>query len=212
MFLSSTFAGLILTFFGFMLLMGEFLVKLRGISGLLGFGFIFVYFQAHLESMNTFLVTFIFLLALALLMIDGNITNDGTLSVIAILMMVLIIGLIPGHWLTGAYGITGLILGISSSFLFLKVFPSRNMWNKITLFDRLTNEAGYHTMKKSYRNLVHEKGVTVTQLRPAGTIRIGENEYSAVSNGKWIDRNTEVLVTQVDGTKIMVELAELVEN
>ncbi|QHS22774.1 nodulation protein NfeD [Virgibacillus sp. MSP4-1] len=208
MFLSSAFAALILTFFGFMLLMGEFLVKLRGISSLLGFGFIFVYFQAHLESMNTFLVTLIFLLALALLLIDGNITNDGTLSVIAILMMVLIIGLIPGHWLTGAYGITGLILGISSSFLFLKVFPPRNMWNKITLFERLTNEAGYHTMKKSYRNLIHEKGITVTQLRPSGTIRIGENEYSAVSNGKWIDRNTEVVVTQVDGTKIMVELME----
>ncbi|SET63105.1 NfeD-like C-terminal, partner-binding [Salinibacillus kushneri] len=208
MFLSSSFAALMLTFLGFMLLMGEMFVKLRGVSGVLGFGFILLYFQAHLESINILLVAFMFILAIMLIIIDGNITNDGTLSVIAILMMIMIVGLIPSNWVTGGYGITGLILGTCCSFLFLKVFPSRNMWDKITLFDRLTDEAGYNVMNESYEKLIGKKGKTVTELRPAGTIRIGEEEYSAVSDGKWIDRQTRIVVTHVDGTKIMVDASK----
>ncbi|MRG86608.1 nodulation protein NfeD [Salinibacillus xinjiangensis] len=191
-----------------MLLIGEFLVKLRGVSGALGFGFLFLYFATYLSPANLLIASAFYLLAIALLIIDGKILNDGTLSVIGVILMLFIVGSVTSSWLTGLYGVIGVILGIMCSFLFLKVFPKRNMWDKITLFDRLTKEAGYNSMNESYQELIHQKGIAVTDLRPTGTIKIGEREYSAISNGKWVGSGEKIVVTHADGTKIMVDVVE----
>jgi membrane-bound ClpP family serine protease len=208
MFLSTGIAAFILTFLGMMLLIGEMLVRLKGFAGVLGFGFILLYFGTHLSSVNFIIVTSVFILGIVLIFIDGKIVNDGTLSVIGIILMLIVVGLTTSSWLTGLYGIIGVILGTATSFLFLKVFPKRKMWDKIALVDRLTNEAGYNSINESYVKLLHKEGVALTDLRPAGTIRIEERDYSAISNGKWISKNETIQVMQVDGTKILVETVE----
>src|SRR5699024_5275806 len=76
----------------------------------------------------------------------------------------------------GLYAIIGLIIGAGASFIFLKIFKPRNMWGKIALKDRLTDEAGYSTVNQEHLGLVGKKGMTLTDLRPVGTIRIEEVE------------------------------------
>ncbi|MBB6454290.1 membrane-bound ClpP family serine protease [Salirhabdus euzebyi] len=207
-FLSSSIAAFLLTFLGMMLLIGEMLVKLRGFSGLLGFGFILLYFGTHLTTFNLVIMSSLYLVALLLIIIDGKVLNDGTLSFIGLTMMLVIIGLTTPSWITGIYGVIGVILGTLCSFLFLKVFPKRNMWDRITLFDRLSTEAGYNSINNKYEQLKNKQGVALTDLRPVGTIRIDNEEFSAVSNGKWIPRNKKIVVNHVDGTKILVDEVE----
>ena len=45
-------------------------------------------------------------------------------------------------------------------------------------------------------------------MRPIGTVRIEEKDYSALTQGKWLVKDTKVIVQEVDGTKIQVKELE----
>src|SRR5690625_2498568 len=106
------------------------------------------------------------------------------------------------------------------------------MWGKIALKDRLTTEAGYSTLTEGYKNLISQSGVTLTvmkptgtikingkrykniirqneitltEMKPTGTVKINEKEYSALSTENLIKKDKKIKVISVDGTKIQVE-------
>ncbi|CDQ39641.1 MULTISPECIES: NfeD family protein [Virgibacillus] len=197
--------GLVITGFATLFLIGEVLVNMRGLFALLGIGFITVYFGAYVETSSIIIMVIIYFIGLLLIVIDGKLLNDGTLATIGLASMLTAVALPAPNLAAGLYAVLGVLVGTGASFLFLKVFKRRDMWNKITLKDQLTKEAGYNSLNSTYEALVNQEGVTLTDLRPVGTIRIAEKDYSAVSNGQWLPKNTTIRVVQVDGTKILVE-------
>ncbi|MCP8616878.1 NfeD family protein [Salirhabdus salicampi] len=203
--MTTSLMAFLLTFVGMAFLMGEVLVKLRGVGGIIGFSCIAFYFGMHLSPTYFWLATAVYTLAIFLIIVDGKLANDGTLSVIGGIGILVSIGLGASHWLVGIYGIIGVILGTLCSFLFLKRFPKRNFWGKVTLLDRLTSENGYNSIIESDKELVRKEGIAISDLRPSGVVEISGKKYSAVSNGQWITKNSSVAVTYVDGTKIVVE-------
>lgn len=198
--------GFVLTGLGSLFLIGEVLVNARGIFGLLGIGFISVYFGAYtMETSSLILMLILYFVGLLLIIIDGKALNDGTLATIGVGIMITSVALAAPSFASGLYAVLGVVLGTLGSLLFLKVFRKREMWTKIALKDQLTSEAGYNSLNEKYAELINEVGMTITDLRPVGTIKIDNKEYSAISNGKWIEKNTEIKVIQVDGTRILVE-------
>lgn len=198
--------GFVLTGIGSLFLIGEVLVNARGIFGLLGIGFITIYFGAYVVEASFFIIMLIlYFLGLILIIIDGKILNDGTLATIGVAIMLVSVALVAPSFTSGLYAVLGVILGTAGSFLFLKVFKKREMWTKIALKDQLTSEEGYNSLNKEYEKLLGQSGITKTDLRPVGTIEVNKKDYSAVSNGQWIEKNTHIQVIQVDGTKILVE-------
>ncbi|MFC4558829.1 NfeD family protein [Virgibacillus kekensis] len=197
--------GLVLTGFGTLFLIGEILVNTRGLFGLLGIAFITVYFSVYLEPGSFIIMLIIYFIGLLLIIVDGKLLNDGTLAVIGLACMLVAVAITAPNLYAGMYAVVGVLGGGISSLFFLKVFKKRDMWSKITLVDQLTNEAGYNSMNESYSKLVGREGVTLNNLRPVGTIRIEKKDYSAVSNGQWIPKDTKIKVVQVDGTRILVE-------
>lgn len=197
--------GLVITGFATLFLIGEVLVNMRGLFALLGIGFITVYFGVYVETSSIIIMVIIYFIGLLLIVIDGKLLNDGTLATIGLASMLTAVALPAPNLAAGLYAVLGVLVGTGASFLFLKVFKRRDMWNKITLKDQLTKEAGYNSLNSTYEALVNQEGVTLTDLRPVGTIRIAEKDYSAVSNGQWLPKNTTIRVVQVDGTKILVE-------
>lgn len=202
---SQEWIAIIITGLATLFLIGEVLVNMRGIFALLGIGFITVYFSVYLETDSLILMLVIYFIGIALIIIDGKVLNDGTLATIGTAAMIAAVALPAPSFAAGAYAVLGVILGAAGSLFFLKVFKRRDMWNKITLKDKLTSEAGYNSINTEYKTLLNQEAVTLNDLRPVGTIRIGNKDYSAISNGQWIPKGTEVVVTQVDGTKILVE-------
>ena|SRR5690625_2013875 len=202
--------ALILVGIGTMLLIGEMLVNLRGIFAIVGIVFISLYFYFYLTDITTFIIMFIiYLVGLLLVLIDGKLISDGTLALLGIVAMLLSVAITAPTFTAGLYAVIGVIIGLAISFSFLKFLPRRNMWSKIALKDRLTKEAGYSSLSEEYANLIGKQGVTMTDLRPVGTVMIDDKEYSVISNGQWIKRGTKVIVTDVDGTKVLVkELTE----
>ncbi|GGA68468.1 NfeD family protein [Ornithinibacillus halotolerans] len=197
--------ALVITGLATLFLIGEILVNMRGIFALLGIGFITIYFSVYLETNSLILMLLIYFVGIVLIIIDGKILNDGTLAVIGTASMLAAVALPAPNVAAGIYAVLGVLLGIGGSLFFLKVFKRRDMWNKITLKDQLTSEAGYNSINKEYLTLLNQEGITLNDMRPVGTIRIGKKDYSAVSNGQWIPKGTNIVVVQVDGTKILVE-------
>ncbi|MCA1009696.1 NfeD family protein [Halobacillus halophilus] len=197
--------ALFITFLGTMFLIGELLVNMKGIFAIIGFGFITVYFSSYLATDMFIIMMLVYFLGIILMVIDGKLINDGTLATIGAAVMVIAVGFSAPNWVAGLYSIIGVILGGAASLLFLKVFKHRKMWTKITLRDQLSSEMGYNSMKESYQFLVNKKGKALTDMRPVGTIKIEEEDYSAVSNGQWISKDDEIKVVSVDGTRILVK-------
>jgi membrane-bound ClpP family serine protease len=198
--------GLVIVGLGTLFLLGEILVNVRGIFALFGIGLIVLYFYAFLPDPSTFaIMIIIYFVGLLLVLVDGKIINDGTLATLGLAGMILSVSLAAPNLFAGLYAVIGLILGAAGAFLLLRIFPPRNMWNKIALRYRLTDEAGYSSINKDYIELIGKTGVTLTDLRPVGTVRIEQKDYSAISNAQWIKKGTNIQVVEVDGTRILVK-------
>lgn len=201
----SDWIGFVFVGLGTLLLFGEMLVNMRGFFAILGISFITLYFYVYTLEPTTFmLMIIIYFVGLLLIIVDGKVVNDGTLATIGLASMILSVSLTAPNIFAGLYAVLGIIIGGALSFTFLKLFKRRKMWQKIALKDRLTKEAGYNTLTSEYESLIGKTGVTLTDLRPIGTIRIDNKEYSAISNAIWINKGTKVEVIQVDGTRILV--------
>ncbi|MFD1850263.1 NfeD family protein [Oceanobacillus bengalensis] len=198
--------GIVITGLGTLFLLGEILVNARGIFGLLGIGFMTVYFGAYVVETSSFIIMLIlYFVGLLLIIVDGKVVNDGTLATLGLGIMLVAVALVAPSFTAGLYAVLGVIIGTAGSFLFLKVFKRRNMWTKLALKDQLTSEAGYNSMNMAYQELLNQEGITRTDLRPVGVINVNGKDFSAVSNGQWIEKNSKIRVKQVDGTKILVE-------
>lgn len=207
--LDADWIGFVIVGLGTLFLIGEILVDVKGIFAILGIGSIVYYFYMYLPDPGTFgIMLFIYFIGILLVLIDGKIVNDGTLATLGLAGMILSVALAAPNFFAGLYAVIGLILGTVGAFMLLKVFKPRNMWGKIALKDRLTTEAGYTSLNIEHEALVGESGVTLTDLRPVGTIRIHDKDYSAISNAQWIAKDTKVIVIDVDGTRILVREIE----
>ncbi|MED3647040.1 NfeD family protein [Halalkalibacterium halodurans] len=200
--------GFVVVLLGTLFLFGELLVRAKGLFGLLGVAIMSFYFSHHLTGDAGFWVVILYLVGLALIMVDGKVISDGTIALLGIALM--IVGLaIPSP--SVIYGILvgmGFLVGGFSSALFLKVFPSRNMWSKMTLRDRLTGDQGYNSMNEEYKSLIGKRGKTITPFRPTGSVEIEGKPYSATSGSHWLQENEQVEVVSVSGTYILVKKIE----
>lgn len=53
--------------------------------------------------------------------------------------------------------------------------------------------------------LLGRQGVTITPLRPAGTVEIDDRPVDVVSDGQYVETGTRVKVTHVEGSRVVVE-------
>jgi membrane-bound ClpP family serine protease len=201
--------GFLVVFLGTLFLFGELLVKVKGLFAVIGIAIMYVYFSFHISGDVGFWVILLYLAGLTLIIVDGKALGDGTLAVLGVLLMIIGIAIPAPTLLYGALVSMGFLMGGFGALLFTKVFPSRNIWSKMTLKDQLSSEKGYNSINEGYHSLVGKKGITLTPFRPIGTIEIDNEHYSATSENIWIDSGVEIEVVSVDGTRIMVKPVNL---
>lgn len=201
-----SFMSFVIVGLGTMFLIGEVLVNMRGVFALLGISLMTIFFYTHIPDVSMIIVMFIiYIIGLLLIVIDGKILNDGTLTTLGVMSMIVSVSIAAPDLASGIYSVIGIIVGALSSLIFLKIFKPRKMWGKIALKDRLTADKGYSTLTKEYTMLEGITGQTLTDLRPTGTVKLNEKEYSAISTGNLIKKGEEIQVVSVDGTRIQVD-------
>ena len=103
-----------------------------------------------------------------------------------------------------AYGISGaavaLAVSIVASVLLIRTALKSRALKRVWLgHDAHT----YHAVD-DYSVLAGAQGVTVTACRPAGSARFGDDRYDVVTDGGYLEADTPVVVTDVEGTRIVV--------
>jgi membrane-bound ClpP family serine protease len=203
--LSDPILGFLFIFIASFLLAGEFLVNGRGVFGVIGFFMYFLFLYYHLSDDSPYWLIGVLVVGVLFTLIDGFLIANGSVAFIGLIFIMLSLA-IPSPTLSYGLGVcVSFWLGIFVSLLLLKFFPARVFWKKLALLDRTSHEEGYSTLKPSTLDLVGKEGQTLSILRPVGTIEVEGERYSAITNGEWVEMGVAVVVTAVDGTKIVVK-------
>ena len=108
-----------------------------------------------------------------------------------------------------AYQEFGAALGTFTIVLVLSSVTVAMWWLPKTRFGRnVVHSSTLATAKAAETALeLGDLGVTESDLRPAGVARFGELRQSVVTEGEFIDTHARVVVTEVRGSRVVVEAA-----
>lgn len=187
----------------------ELMVPGFGIPGIIGVTAFGLYFLgnyvagfAGVEHLAMFVVG-VLLLALELFLPSFGIL--GVLGIISLIAGVVLAAYDSGN-AAMSLGIATLIAGLIVAVV-VKYFKHRGIWNKFILKDSLNTEEGY-VSHATRADLVGKSGKAVTPLRPAGTVKFGDERVDVVTDGEFVASGTEVVVIRVDGGRIIVRQSE----
>lgn len=101
------------------------------------------------------------------------------------------------------YMTVGLSVAVLGSILTMRFMPSLPMYSALSIGETLPSGTG---VENHNAELVGQQGITMTELRPAGRIKIGDSVYEVVSQHGFVDADTAVRVVSADGMRILVDL------
>ena len=144
----------------------------------------------------------------------------------AIFFFVMELFVIPGFGIMGVLGIILISITIYTAYknlgaeaafytlfvslilasLFVYYFIKRNLFKKATLQYRLKKEDGFAIRYFLLEEFVNREGVTVTNLRPIGIVKIDEERLDAIAEGTaFIKKGVRVKAVGVEGSKLVVK-------
>lgn len=178
-----------------------------GTMGLISLGlFFFGHLVAGLAGYETVIIFVIgVLLIIAEFFLPGGIS--GILGGAAIIFSIILAG---GNIVQMSIAVLiALTVAIVGMVIIMKFFGKQlKALNKIILSDATTTEQGY-VSNENRIDLIGKVAVTMTPLRPAGTIRIDNERIDAVSDGSFVAKDKQVKIIKVEGSRIVVrEVAE----
>ncbi|TGA99604.1 nodulation protein NfeD [Sporolactobacillus shoreae] len=206
-FLSYPAGGFIVILFASCFLFAELIVKAKGILAIMGSGLFISYFSYFLTDQASPWIVFLLVGGLVLIIIDGKIFTTGIIGVFGFVLMILGCALPAPTLIYGMLVGIAFIIGSCGSLSFRKWLPTRDYLDKLTLHDKLSTDRGYNSINADYHDLVNKTGVTLTPFHPVGTVKIDGRNYSAVTDGIFLEKDVRVKVVSVDGTRIVIDQA-----
>lgn len=202
---NSTISSLLLTL-GFLGLVFEITTPGWGVPGtggllalVLFFGGRYVSGLAGFEEIGLFVLGIV-LLALEVFVIPGF-GLAGILGLIAVIVsVVLVFGNVQAALISLFIALSVSILAF---ILLWKRIKKTAFWQRLVLSHVESTDEGYRAPTDLGQLLGHQ-GVTLTPLRPAGTVVIDQTRYDVVSEGVFIPQNSLVEVVLLEGTRIVV--------
>ncbi len=129
----------------------------------------------------------------------------GTLGAVCLLLDIVITAktLVQGLVLAGIILLVLLVLFL----VCMRLFSKGKMPKHLVLQSSTAKQEGF-SGTPDLRGLVGKTGKTVTVLRPAGCVLVDGRRFDVVSNGEFIEPDTDVVVTEVEGNRIVVKERE----
>lgn len=129
----------------------------------------------------------------------------GVFGSIGVILMVVDIFLLADNLAQGFVLFAGLaILIIFLVIIFIILVSNGIIPEKLVLSDSTDNEKGY-VATETVNLEIGEKGTTITQLRPTGKALFKEVGYEVVSQGEFIEKGEEIIITSMSGNRIVVK-------
>ncbi len=192
-----------------------------GLPGILGAACLALFFWGHhiaglagMEDLILFVAGILLLLVEIFLLPGFGFAGIFGLALILVSLVGAMVRIIPGSgsWLPVWADLqvpifkTGIALvGTGAGALLLGRFlPRSRLFGRLTLSTATAASEGY-TAAPDTSPLIGKTGVTVNQLHPAGTIRIGEDRFDVVTSGEFIDAGVPVQIIEAHGSRIVVQ-------
>lgn len=173
-----------------------------GIISLLAFG---LYFGGVLlAGFSSWVVIVIFIVGIILLMVEVFAPGFGIPGILGIASMITSIIMASASVEQAVISLlVSFVLTIVAIILLIKFGPKKMIFNRITLSTSLNEESGYRSTE-DYKEYIGKEGIAITTLRPSGSIEVEGKRLDAVSESVYIEKNTPIKITQVEGSRIIV--------
>ncbi len=214
-FLNNPIVSTILIMIGFFGLMAEVKTPGWGVPGTAGlialtlfFGSSYILELASIVEIILFIVGVI-LIALEIFVIPGfGIAGiSGIILIIASLFLSLTGGLQFFDYDIIGTAIIQLASALVGAFVLIlllaKFLPKSTLFNRLVLAEAETADKGFVSYP-SAKELVGTEGISLTDLRPAGSAEINGVRYDVVADWQYIERGKRVKVLRVEGIKVVV--------
>ena len=97
-----------------------------------------------------------------------------------------------------------ILVAMAAAFALLRLLPRLPFGRRLVLQTGMRTDLGYVSAPESDRQWLGRTGTALSPLRPAGIAEIDGARVDVVSDGGFIDAGTPILVTRVDGNRIVV--------
>ncbi len=139
----------------------------------------------------------------------GIVGTVGIISIVASLYLSLVGRFMPATDLVS--GAKVLAIAFISSFVIvlvaLRFLPKFTPFQRLVLSTTENVNEGFRSAPGEYASLIGKEGIALTMLRPAGSASIEGEKVSVVTEGDFIEQNSRIRVTKVEGYRIVVERA-----
>jgi membrane-bound serine protease (ClpP class) len=176
-----------------------------GIPGFMGISSLLLFFYGHMVAgLAGYEAIILFAVGVGLMILEFFIAG-GIVGIIGFIAVIASFFMASGNVVH--MGITLLIAMAATilvSILMVKVLGKRmKLFGKIILTDSTSTEGGY-VSNKNRTELMGLEGITVTALRPSGTIIVGDERLDVVSEGSFIQKDKKVKIVKTEGSRIVV--------
>ncbi|KXZ39676.1 membrane-bound serine protease (ClpP class) [Alkalithermobacter thermoalcaliphilus JW-YL-7 = DSM 7308] len=204
-FINSTYIAPILLALGFIGLIVEVITPGFGVGGvvsILGFGLFFG--GSVLGGSASAFVFFVFFIGIAFLLLEALAPGFGVFGMFGILTIVISI-VMASNSLAQAliYIVISMVLTILATIFLIKKLPKRKISKTLLLDTKLNKEEGFIPYKEK-KEYIGKIGVSISDLRPSGKIRVDDEILDAISESSYIERGRAVQIIQINGNKIIV--------
>ena len=97
-----------------------------------------------------------------------------------------------------------ILVAMAAAFALLRLLPRLPFGRRLVLQTGMRTDLGYVSAPESDHQWLGRTGTALSPLRPAGIAEIDGARVDVVSDGGFIDAGTPILVTRVDGNRIVV--------
>ncbi|WP_379161590.1 nodulation protein NfeD [Paenibacillus sp. sgz5001063] len=208
-FLTNPIVMTLLLFIGIAGVVIEMLVPGFGVPGIVGtLAFALYFFGNYVAGFAGAETWLLFILGLVMLVLELFVPSFGILGILG--SVLLVAGVVRA-----AYSYTHALFSLGIAFaaaavviiIVAVVFKDRGIWNRFILKDSLTKEQGFVPVLEKL-SLVGASGVSITPLRPAGTVNLNGERVDVVTEGSFIAAGASITVIKVEGGRVVVKEAE----
>jgi len=157
----------------------------------------------------TVLTVFLLIIGFGMVLLEMHIPGFGVPGIIGAICLILAV-VITAQNFAQALVMALAILAVLGTMLgvVLTYFTKGKFFKPLILSDEQKKEHGYIS-SSDLDYLLGKKGVTVTDLRPTGSVDIDGVKFDVISEGEYISSGTNVEIFKVSGVKLLVKKSKI---
>ena len=207
-FLTSAAVSTILLMIGIAGILIELFTPGFGIPGGIGIAALGLYFGGGiLAGISGWEAALLFIIGLALLLAEVFIIPG--FGIAGVLGLAALFGSIFLSTPDPSTAVQSLVIAIIGAavliFIVFRFTPGRKVFKRLVLDMEETPEKGYVAAKQGLVSLIGKQGIAKTTLRPSGTAEFDDAFVDVVTSGEYIEEGTPIIVTNVEGMRVIVK-------